>query len=169
MTQNSSFENAFRVYRQLHRCSGWQARFSLNGVIYTKYFPDAAYGSSGAAKRAAEKFACENKELHKELLSLRRRFEVRANSRSGIPGVSRYSGEEARGPFWLAYWDDQQGRRKSRRYSIRRLGERKALELALKARDKGVDPFRQRYGEVLRILGLTAEPPQRGDARKRGP
>lgn len=162
-------KNGFRFYRQLHRCSGWRAGFSLGGTRYFRYFSDAAYGSPEAARVAAEQFASQNKELHGELLALRRRFEVRRNSRSGIPGVSRYEGDGTHGPYWLAYWNDQEGRRASRRFSIRHFGEAKAFRLAVKAREKGVRPFRMRYEHVLATLGLLAEPPEGAESgRSRG-
>ena len=155
-------ENGFRFYRAVNRCRGWRVSISVRRERYSKYFADASYGSPEAARRAAERFASRNKDLHRELLALRRRFEVRRNSRSGIPGVSRYEGDGRHGPFWLAYWDDQHGRRASRRFSIQRLGEEKALALAVKARERGVRPFRKRYERVLTSLGLLPEEP---DAR----
>lgn len=151
--------NGFRVYRQSHRCSGWMAGFSVFGVRYTRYFSDAAYGSPEAARTAAELFASENCELHQELMALRRRFEIRKNSRSRIPGVSRYDGDDKRGPFWLAYWDDQEGRRWTRRFSIQRLGESEALISAIKARETGVRTFRERYQHVLASLELLPDKP----------
>lgn len=144
--------NGFRLYRQLNRSRGWQAQFRIFGVVHSKYFSDAEYGSPSAAREAAERFASQNRELHEELIALRRRFDIRANSRSGIPGVARYGSQQARGPFWLAYWDDEHGRRKTRRFSVRRLGETTAFEMAIKARDDGVELFRLRYQEILDSL-----------------
>lgn len=147
--------NGFRFYRQSHRCRGWQARFRLKGVIYTRYFSDAVYGSAESARLAAERFASENRDLHKELLALRRRFEPRKNSRSGTPGVSRYEGDIERGPYWLAYWSNEEGRRISRRFSIARFGEPRALAMAIESREKAVRPFRRRYAKVLASLGIA--------------
>jgi hypothetical protein len=146
--------NGFRVYRQLHRSRGWQARFAVRGERYVRYFADAAYGSSEAARRAAEQFALKHRDAHEELLALRRRFDVRRNSRSGVPGVARYDGDGERGAYWLAYWDDASGRRTSRRFSVRLHGEAEAHMLALKTRAQGVDPFRKRYEEILAELEL---------------
>jgi hypothetical protein len=158
--------NGFRLYRQLCRCSGWRAGFTIRRVAYVKYFADAAYGSPEAARKAAEEFASQDSELHRELLALRRRFEVRKTSRSKIPGVSRYGGDDTHGPYWLAYWDDVHGRRVSRRMSIARFGEDRAFELAIKAREEGVRELRRRYEEVLRILGLSADPSPRSRTRR---
>lgn len=149
-------KNGFRFYRQIYRCHGWQARFTLKGVRYTRYFSDAAYGSAESARRAAEEFAAQNGNLHRELLALGRRFEVRRNCRSGIPRVSKYEGW-GHGPYWLAYWHDESGRRVSRRFSISRLGDAKALECAVKARKQGVHHFQERYKQLLSTLHLQAE------------
>jgi hypothetical protein len=150
-------QNGFRVYRDLHRASGWKAIFTVRTIRYSKYFADAAYGSAEAAKAAAEKFASRNCELHEELLALRRRFLVRRTSRSNIPGVSRYDSVDGRGPFWLAYWDDTNGRRVSRRFAVGRWGEDRAFKLAVKARERGVRQFRKRYEQVLKRLGLSED------------
>lgn len=156
-TSGCELENGFRFYRVINRCRGWQAVITVRRQKYTRYFADAAHGSPEAARRAAKRFASRNKDLHRELLALRRRFEVRKNSRSGLPGVSRYEGDGTHGPFWLAYWDDQQGRRVSRRFSIQRLGEAKALASAVKVREGGVRPFRKRYEQVLASLKLLPD------------
>lgn len=116
---------------------------------------DAAYGSPEAAREAAEQFASENRDLHRELLALRRRFEVRKNSRSGIPGVTRYDGHDTHGPYWLAYWNESGGRRTSRRFSIGRLGEAEARELAVKAREKGVRRFGSSMNKSWILWGLS--------------
>ena len=154
---DGALKNGFRFYRQTYRCHGWQARFTLKGVRYTRYFSDAAYGSAESARRAAEEFAAQNGDLHRELLALRRRFEIRRNCRSGIPGVSKYEGW-GHGPYWLAYWHDESGRRVSRRFSISRLGDAKAFECAVKARKRGVLHFQERYKQLLSTLNLQAEP-----------
>jgi hypothetical protein len=156
LVDEANHSNGYRFYRTEHRGSGWQALFALEGKRYQKYFPDSTYGSAEASRKAAEEFASQNRELHEELWALRSRFLVRKNSRSGIPGVSRYDGSERRGPYWLAYWaDPKTGRRVSRRFPIGEHGESKALDLAVKTRDKAMEPSRQRYSEILLLLGLT--------------
>lgn len=150
-------ENGFRYYRTLHRGSGWQAHFTIGGIKHFRYFSDALYGSPEAARRAAEQFGVQNRELHRELLALRRRFEVRRNSRSGVPGVCRYWGDSKRGPYWSAKWTDEAGRAVSRKFSISRLGEEKAFQLAVRAREKAVGRLRQRYRHLLRSFGVASE------------
>ena len=157
--------NGFRVYRQSNRGAGWSAGFALLGVQYFRYFADSAYGSPAAARRAAEEYATSNCELHEELLALRRRFAVRSNSRSKIPGVSRYEGYGKHGPYWLAYWDDARGRRVSRRFSVGRFGETEAFERAVKAREQAVADLRKRYQQLLEELGLVAGPARKRRAR----
>jgi hypothetical protein len=158
LVDEANLSNGYRFYRTEHKGSGWQALFALEGKRYHKYFPDSIYGSAEASRKAAEEFASQNRELHEELWALRSRFLVRKNSRSGIPGVSRYDGNERRGPYWLAYWaDPKTGRRVSKRFPIGEHGESEALNLAIKTRERAIEPCRQRYGEILLLLGLTDE------------
>lgn len=154
---DAKLANGFRLYRQLNRSRGWQAQFRMFGEVYSKYFPDAEYGSSAAARQAAEHLALQDQDLHDELRALHRRFVVRANSRSGLPGVARYDGSKSHGPFWLAYWDDHSGRRVTRRFSIGRYGEEEACRLARETREKAVRPFRERYEQILAELQLVPE------------
>jgi hypothetical protein len=165
----ANLSNGFRFYRTDHKGAGWQASVCVEGKRYFKYFPDSAYGSAEASRGAAEEFASRNRELHQELWALRNRFAVRKNSRSGIPGVSRYEGDAKRGPYWSAYWaDPKTGRRLSKRFSVGEHGESAALALAVRTREKAVQSCRERYAEILVILGLTGEDPtvQEGAGRK---
>lgn len=151
-----SADNAPRIYRD-SQFDGWRAGFELGGTKYFKYFSDQKYGGSSASRKAAEAFALENKDLHDELLALRRRFVPRANSRSGIPGVSRYDGDSAHGPFWLAYWDHpERKRRVSKRFSVAEHGDSTAFRLAKKARELALKREHERYQRILKSLGLVA-------------
>ena len=165
---DSELTNGFRLYRQMNRSRGWQAQFRLFGKVYSRYFSDAEYGSSAAARQAAERLALQNQDLHDELRSLHRRFVVRANCRSGLPGVARYDGNKTRRPFWLAYWDDQSGRRVTRRFSVGRYGEEEASRLARKAREKAVRPFRERYEQILAELGRVPEVSKKRRPKRQG-
>jgi len=82
-----------------------------------------------------------------ELLALKRRLLVRANNRSGMAGVARYE-PKGRGPFWLAFWDDDGGIRHNRKFSVRVLGEDEALRRAVQVRLEAEASFRQRLVEL---------------------
>jgi hypothetical protein len=164
----TKLSNGFRFYRTNHKGAGWQTLICLDGRKHFKYFADSAHGSAEASRKAAEEFASQNRHLHEELWALRNRFVVRKNSRSGIPGVSRYEGSKNRGPYWFAYWaDPKTGRRRSRRFSIAEHGEGGALSMAVQTREKAVEPCRERYKEILKILGLISEEPAIEDGARR--
>jgi AP2 domain len=151
------WHSQFRIYRNEHGgCQGWQALVSLNARRHTRYFPDRDYGSADLSLRAAQDFAHRDIELHLEYLALRRRLQPRANSRSGIPGVARFS-DRKRGDFWAAYYDDREGGvRKMKRFSVAQFGEEQARELAIEFRTESMEPFRRRLEELESLLSHSA-------------
>ena len=145
----------FRVYRnESGGCQGWSVTISVEGIRQSGYFGDAAYGSKEKALAAARDFAHKERELHVEYLALRRRFRPRTNTRSGIPGVARFS-HRTRGDFWSAYFDDPRtGTRKMKRFSIAQFGEDAARELAIEFRTEQLEPYLKRLRELEeRFLG----------------
>lgn len=149
-------KNALRIYRTTQD-NGWQVIFSICGDRHRRVFMDAAYGTSQAAKLAAEELAYKDLELHAELLALRRRFEPRTSSRSGIPGVARYDATPSRGAYWMAHWTDPvSGRKRAKRFMIDKLGEDLARDEALACRADAVEPLADRYQEILKQLGYDS-------------
>jgi hypothetical protein len=138
-----------RVCRKEHRSQGWFARFQVCNKKYSRYFADASYGSSEAARRAALRFASADQELHDEFLGLRRRFEPRKNSRSSVPGLARYD-RPGRRAHWLAYYDcPLSNRRIGRRFYIAEHGEEQARSMAIEFREKSLEAHRKRYEELM--------------------
>ena len=130
------------------RLVGWLVRTSLEGKPLRRFFADQKYGGRKAAYQAAKRFVTQwgsRSEFH-ALLS---RLKPRVNSRSAIPGVARYQGEPGRGPYWLAYWDEN-GRKVQKRFPVSVHGEDKARELALAMREKGVRTYAERLEEIRR-------------------
>jgi hypothetical protein len=145
----SECDGGSRISRTEHRGRGWCARFQVRDKIYRRYFSDATYGSTEAARQAALSFASADQELHDEFLALRRRFEPRKNSRSGLPGLARYD-PPGRPAHWLAYYDcPVTERRVSQRFYIGEHGEEQARLLAIEFRENGVRPYRERYEELM--------------------
>ncbi|MGY2048501.1 AP2/ERF family transcription factor [Methylobacterium sp. JK268] len=70
----------------------------------------------------------------RESLALMRRLRPRRNCRSGLPGVSRFIRKASGTAFWVAYWDDAQGRKIQRKFSVSIHGEEEARRLAIDAR-----------------------------------
>ena len=66
---------------------------------------------------------------------------MRRNNTSGIPGVGRYErilNQKTKNiaTFWVAFWDDEYGVRRQRKYSVSKYGEREAKILAIAERKK---------------------------------
>ncbi len=156
------WNSQFRVYRNEHGgCQGWTVHVTLNARRQTRYFPDSAYGGAEQSLKAAQAFAHQDMELHLEYLALRRRLYPRANSKSGIPGVGRFS-DRRRGEFWAAYYDDpQSGVRKMKRFSVAQFGEEQARQLAIEYREDGMAPYRKRLSELETLLTGRSDNPTR--------
>ena len=148
----------FRIYRnEFNGCKGWNVTLGLNGSRLNRYFADSAYGSPELSLKAAQEFAHKDRELHLEYLALRRRLKPRTNSKSGIPGVARFSCK-TRGDFWAAYFDDPVSRtRKMKRFMVSQFGEEPAKELAIEFRKESMEPYAKRYLQLEReIFGNEA-------------
>jgi hypothetical protein len=66
---------------------------------------------------------------------------LRKNNTSGIPGVGRYevvadSKTGRRQVFWLAFWVDESGVRRQRKFFISIYGDRRAKRLAMAERKR---------------------------------
>ncbi|MGL4968202.1 MAG: AP2/ERF family transcription factor [Inquilinus sp.] len=130
---------------------GWLAHYWVAGRQTRKFFSDRAYGgSSKKAKAAAEAFALEHLPDHQEILSLRRRLLPRRNTPHGIPGVARYARPGGTSAFWTAYWT-QDGVRRTKKYSVTKLGEHEARELAFATREEMTAGNQERLAELIQI------------------
>jgi hypothetical protein len=117
-----------------------------------RVFTDAIYGSSPAARQAAERFASEDAAYCQEVLALMRRLYVRKSSKTGIPGVARVDRKKG-GPYWVAYWDED-GRKIQRKFSENLYGAEEAKEMASLERRRAVGPYVQRLMELKTYLEI---------------
>ena len=134
-----------RVDRPNTRLAGWLVEVWQEGRRIRRYFSDLRHGGRRRAHAAARQFALGVGD-RSEFLPLLRRLKPRKNSRSGIPGVSRYEGQ-GRGPFWLAYWDEN-GRKIQRKFSVSVHGEERARALAIKTRSNAVKEHVKRLSHL---------------------
>lgn len=140
-----------RIDDPAKRMFGWLVRYWVAGRQTRKFFSDRAYGgSSQRAKAAAEAFAYEHLPDHQEILSLRRRLLPRRNTPHGIPGVARYVRPGGTSAFWTAYWT-QDGVRRTKKYSVAKLGEHEARDLAFATREEMTAGNQERLAELLKI------------------
>jgi hypothetical protein len=132
-------KNIRRIDNETNRTHAWLVQVQRGNRIVIKMFSDRIFGGKQKALAAAIEF-------RKPLINapspaehnLWHRSIVRRNNTSGIPGVglykSCYNTEK-----WVAYWTDENGIRKSRTFSVKIHGKRKAKQLAIAERQRQLD------------------------------
>lgn len=130
-----------RIDHAPKRTHAWLVQVQRRGEITIRSFTDGRYSGKRAALEAAIRFrdAALNSGRDKGY-QLWRRNRKRRNNTSGIVGVGRYVNREhgrqriIERISWQAFWDGPDGRRHSRKFSVNLHGERRAKELARRAR-----------------------------------
>ncbi|WP_207792548.1 AP2 domain-containing protein [Sandarakinorhabdus glacialis] len=124
-----------RVADATKRMFGYYAYATIDGRFTRTYFSDLRYGSAEKAHDAALEVIEGSIEDQRLYLSLKRRYHRRANSPGDVPGVNRVpTAPDDNNGYWIARWHDAQGRRRSRKFSVRKYGERLAYDWALQTR-----------------------------------
>lgn len=119
---------------------GWFVRGYKNNKTYSKLFSDKKYGGKRKALIAAREFRTELVlELEKIRAAKRPRRIVTTDSRNktGVLGVCRLEKQGASGQIYASYsvtWRPKPGIQKCTSFSVRKYGEKKALELAVNLR-----------------------------------
>ena len=115
---------------------GWAVRYRIKKVTHSKLFSDGKLGGKRKALLAAKEYYQEMLARYPKPTRLERAMTPSKRNKSGTPGVSR--SVTHRGTFieetWLAECLLPDGRRKFKRFSIKKYGERKAKKLAIQAR-----------------------------------
>ena len=134
--------NITRIDHEASRTYAWRTTLQRWNGITVKTFSDSVHhGKRNALKAALE---------YRNTLLLRHspfkhhvwlRTRVRKNNTSGIPGVGRYevvanSKTGRRQVFWLAFWVDERGVRRQRKFFISIYGERRAKRLPMAERKR---------------------------------
>jgi hypothetical protein len=131
-------------------------RISRKGKRYSKLFYDADYGGSRKAELAAREH---RDELLARLPADSRQsgpqVRRRSNNSSGVAGVYRTHQSVVRfcvedgewykytQPYWVAAWTETDGKRHSKKFSVKKYGEGKAKKLAREYRWEMVQQLRQ--------------------------
>jgi hypothetical protein len=134
--------NISRIDHEASRTYAWRTTLQRWNGITVKTFSDSVHhGKRNALKAALE---------YRNTLLLRHspfkhhvwlRTRLRKNNTSGIPGVGRYevvadSKTGRRQVFWLAFWVDESGVRRQRKFFISIYGDRRAKRLAMAERKR---------------------------------
>ena len=117
---------------------GYYVRITHKGKTTQKYFPDKASGGKAKSLRLAKEFrdklVAKLPKSKREAVSRRRR----KVKKSGVVGVTHVISKSPAGKayeYWQAAWEVD-GKRRTSKFSVSSLGDKKALELAIKARKK---------------------------------
>ena len=143
MNRPSKTPGICRIDQPSHRTHGFFVRMQRNGVIHSAFFTDLKYGGKTAALAAALKFYRKITAIFGPPPMLNRRLwaeTVGRRGRSGIHGVCRTINRKTKPwrKYWLAAWSPEPGVVKRKEFSIRKFGEARARQLAIRARRAGV-------------------------------
>ena len=118
---------------------GWQVRMQRRGIKYAKFFADGVLGGSEHSLKVARQW---RDALLKKIEAADRARICQRSQRnsSGVVGVSKVTvvTNGVQYIFWQATWSPSPGKRRCVKFSIKRYGETKAFELAVKARTEAV-------------------------------
>jgi hypothetical protein len=129
---------------------GWHVHYQRGREQVSRFFADQAHGGPNGAHAEALRFAAEREQDGGELALLLRRLSPRSDTRSGIPGVTRLVRRPPdHGAYWVAYWNDDLGRKVQKKFSVALHGEDVARELAIEARRQATERHRTRLAELL--------------------
>jgi AP2 domain len=143
MSRSSRTPGICRIDQPSHRTHGFFVRLQRHGKIYSAFFTDRKYGGRAAALAAAQDFHRQATAIFGPPLTLdRRRWAElpRRKGRSGIVGVQRMIDRQSRPwrKYWVATWSPELGVVRKKQFSIRKFGEERAKQLAIRARRAGV-------------------------------
>jgi hypothetical protein len=127
-------KNITRVDHDASRTHGYSVRIQWKGERRAKFFSDGQYRDRLAALSAAIDWRnATEQELGKPRTE--RQVVGTTYSSTGIPGVRRR--REGQTEYYEATWGTSAGKQRRTKYSIARHGEKRALQLARKARQQG--------------------------------
>lgn len=138
MTHTRRLHHIHRIDHAPKRDHAWIAQVQVREKVTIRRFSDGRYGGKQRALKAALRFRDTLlRGAHDPDYWYWRRNRKRRNNTSGIVGVGRYVSRD-RGAMerasWQAFWDGPDGRRHIRKFSVEHHGERRARELAIRAR-----------------------------------
>lgn len=134
-----------RIDDDAHHTHAWRVSLCRRGKRYVKNSPDKTHGGKRKALALAKR--------HRDALLIKlppvSRKEIclirRTNNTSGITGVCTYAkpyvlkdGTVKEKWYWEANWPDDQGNGVSVSFSVKEYGEAVARQMAIRAREKGL-------------------------------
>jgi hypothetical protein len=143
MNKPSKTPGICRIDQPEKRTHGFFLRAAREGEIYSAFFSDKKWGGRAEALAAAVEYRRKLLNLLGRPAQQSRRYwaeMVRRRGRSGICGVRRMINRKSKPwrKYWQAAWSPELGVVRKKMFSIRKFGEAKAKQLAIRARRAGV-------------------------------
>ena len=144
MKHRSQTPGISRIDQPSHRTHGFFSRVHYQGGICSAFFSDKKFGGKRMALAAAQQFQIEVRRRLGMAAGRSRRWNaevVRRRGRSGIYGVRRVILRNVSRrwlKYWVAHWSPLPGVYRKRYFSIRKYGEERARQLAIRARRAGL-------------------------------
>lgn len=145
------------------RSPGWCVRFRVQGEINVQVnFHNSKCGGSKLAHSAAQRFRdAIEREIEFLVSTPSGTFgKMTKRNKTGTVGVSRIDrnyidkrwGTNCHKLVWESRWPDKdrEGRQTIKQFSIKSLGEEKAKELAIEAREKGLREYVEQFSQTFR-------------------
>jgi len=155
-SQPDPMRNIQRVDKGHH---SWRVVMARKHQHLRQFFTDSVYGSKELALAAAVAWRDQKEaELSGVDYVVWQREWMRAHNKSGFVGVYRHINTKKRGERivqqaqWMAYWQTIDGKR-SRSFNVSKYGEEGAKQLAVRARQEGME-------DVARQLRIKADKPR---------
>lgn len=136
---------------------GYYVRITHRGETHQKYFPDKSSGGKSKALKLAKTYRDEllaKMPKQKQEAAARKKRKALKSGVTGVTHVVSKVGETKQYQYWQAAWADENGKRRTAKFSISRYGKEKALEMAIKARNKAV----REVGKTKRATAKTTAP-----------
>jgi hypothetical protein len=143
MNKPSKTPGISRIDQPEKRNHGFFVRLQREGKIYSAFFTDLKYGGKAAALAAAQRFHHQSVAIFGPPARFNRQWwaeVVRRKGRSGIHGVLRVINRQSKPwrKYWQASWSHAPYIVRRKMFSIRKFGEERAKQLAIRARREGV-------------------------------
>jgi len=148
MNKPSKTPGICRIDQPSHHTHGFFLRAARQGEIFSGFFSDKAYGGRAAALAAAQEHRGKLLKILGLPVQKSRRLNaeiVRRRGRSGIYGVQRLINRRTKPwrKYLVAAWSPKLGVVRKKQFSIRKFGEEKAKQLAIRARRAGVRSMKE--------------------------
>ncbi|MEM9364806.1 MAG: AP2/ERF family transcription factor [Planctomycetota bacterium] len=139
--------NITRIDRQTS--GGYLVRITRKGKLHSEFFKDSDCGGKRKALVAARSHRDKMEQKLASYSPKQLSKKVRANNSSGTPGVRYVEDTDPRWPsqptygYYVAQWSPKKGVRRTKRFSVAKYGKEKAFQLAVRARNRGVNSMEQ--------------------------